>query len=520
MGKIKRMDQVKSILRSYLETGSVKATARHLQFSRNTVRDYLRRARAYDEDLSKVLELSEEQLLGVFYRPQTEFTTSRQAVFEAQQGYWISELRRVGVTRQLLWEEYRLVHPDGYGYSRFCDLLRQAIGRRDLTLSLDHQAGEVMQVDFAGKKMSWVDQQTGEVFWTEVLVAVLPHSQYTFAIALASQQVGDFIEGLNQALLFFGKRPQIILSDNLKSYVSRADRYEPKFNELCSQLGAHYGIDLQATRVAKPKDKASVENMVSTVYNRIYGPLRNEVFPSLEDLNEGINRQLKHHNAKGYQKKEGSRQSVFEEFEAPVMRDLPPDLFEIKKTTGAKVQRNYHVFLGEEKNYYSVPYQYVGKQTTVLYTSKMVEVYLDNQRIAVHQRLLGKNTFMHRTEASHMPKSHQEWKKAQGYDGAYFLSQAQQIGSASHWAISKILISKSYQSQTFNACKGVLHLAKRYSPQRLEAAALRCQQAGKVTYSMLKRILMLGLDKQASDDTTEDFVLPQHANIRGPKTYY
>ncbi len=409
---------------------------------------------------------------------------------------------------------------DAYGYSQFCDRLRQEIGRRDLTLSIDHKPGEVMQVDFAGKKMTWVDAQSGEVFWAEVLVVVLPHSQHTFAIALASQQVSDFIEGLNQALLFFGKRPQIILSDNLKSYVTRADRYEPKFNELCSQLGAHYGIDLQATRVAKPKDKASVENMVSTVYNRIYGPLRNAIFHSLEDLNEAISGQLKDHNAKDYQKKQGSRQSIFEEFEQPVMRDLPPDLFEIKKTTRAKVQRNYHIFIGEEKNYYSVPYKYVGKQTTVVYTSKIVEVYLDNQRIAIHQRLLGKNTFMHRTEATHMPKSHQEWKKAQGYDGAYFLTQAQKIGPASHWAISQILISKAYQSQTFNACKGLLYLAKRHSPQRLERAALRCQEAGKVTYSMLKRILMLGLDQPTTDEQNSDLILPEHPNIRGSQNYY
>ena len=180
-----------------------------------------------------------------------------------------------------MWEEYRREHTDGFGYTQFCERLKKAIGRRDLTLAMNHNPGEVMQLDFAGKKLRWVDAQSGEVHGCEVLVGVLPHSQYTFAIALASQQVVDFVEGLNAALCYLGGTPKVILSDNLSSYVKRADRYDPTFNDVCVQLATHYGLDLDATRVAKPKDKASVENMVSNAYRRIYAPLRNEVFHSL-----------------------------------------------------------------------------------------------------------------------------------------------------------------------------------------------------------------------------------------------
>ena len=228
----------------------------------------------------------------------------------------------------MLWEEYRRDHPEGYGYSQFCERLKTEIGRKDLTLQIHHKPGEVMQVDFAGKKMHWVDVSSGEVHDCEILVAVFPHSQYTFAIALTSQKVGDFIHGLNQALLYFSKLPKIILSDNLKSFVIKADRYDPQFNELCVQLAAHYQIDLQATRVRKPKDKASVENMVGTVYTRIYAPLRNEVFHSLDQLNQSIRHQLALHNTKPYQNREGNRQQVFQTCEQPVMKELPGDLFE------------------------------------------------------------------------------------------------------------------------------------------------------------------------------------------------
>jgi hypothetical protein len=366
--------------------------------------------------------------------------------------------------------------------------------------------------------MHWVDEQTGEVHYCEVLVGVLPFSQYSFCIALTSQSLADFIEGINACLFFLGALPKVILSDNLKAYVSRADRYEPTFTQLCEQLGAHYQIDLQATRVAKPKDKASVENAVMQVYRRVYAPLRNEVFHSIEALNQAIERQLIQHNSQPYQKRDGHRRAVFDQFEFPRMRALPPDLFEVKKITRAKVQRNYHVFLGEEKNYYSVPYQYVGKQAQVIYTSKIVEVYVDQKRVTTHKRLfVGGRQYRYQTNCRHMPKEHQEWKKAQGYDAAYFLEQGHKIGPASTWVIQQILLSRIHEAQAYNSCKGILSLAKTYSSERVEQAALRCQKIEKVTYTMIKRILRLKLDQAQEPD--KQLSLGLHENIRGANYY-
>ena len=164
-----------------------------------------------------------------------------------------------------------------------------------------------------------------------------------FRSALPSQCLADFIHGLNQSLLFLGALPNVILSDNLKAYVVRPDRYEPTFTQLCEQLGAHYQIDLQAARVASPKDKASVENAVTQMYRRIYAPLRDQVFHSIEDINTAIGAQLHRHNTKPYQKKNGTRQSMFQQYELPQMRPLPADLFEIKKIAGSKVQRKNNV---------------------------------------------------------------------------------------------------------------------------------------------------------------------------------
>lgn len=512
------MDQIKAILRNYHYSHSIKATSRQLKVSKNTVRDYLRRALEYSNDLLKVLELDDGELETLLLKEPSDKQSERLADFEKQAAEWITELKKVGVTRYLLWEAYRVSNPDGYGYSQFCERLKSYVAGKDLTLALDHLPGEVLMVDFAGKKLRWADESTGEIQDCEVLVAVFPCTQYCFCIALPSQSLPDFIEGLNQALLYFKGLPKVLLSDNLKAYVSKPDRYEPTFTQLCEQLGVHYQIELQAARVGKPKDKASVENAVSQVYRSVYAPLRNEVFFSLQALNEAIIKQLEVLNERSYQKKEGSRKSLFEAYELPVMRPLPSDTFEIKKITRAKVQRNYHIFLGEEKNYYSVPWQYVGKQVEVLYTRHHVEIFLEAKRIATHGRTFaGKQQYRYVTKEEHMPRQHLEWKIAQGYNTDYFLEKAQEIGPSTRWAMQQVLLSRIQESQTYNSCKGILHLGKTYSAQRLEQAARRCQLANKATYTMLKRILTLQLDRVAEEPAP--LCLGVHENIRGPEYY-
>ena len=257
--------------------------------------------------------------------------------------------------------------------------------------------------------------------------------------------------------------------------------------------------------------------MIATVYRRIYAPLRNCIFHSLEELNQSIRHQLDLHNTKPYQNREGNRLEVFQKDERPLMKDLPSDLFEVKKITKSKVRRDYHVFVGEEKNYYSVPFRYAGRDTLVVYTSKIVEVYLDNQRIAVHERLPGRGTYHHQTNPAHMPRSHAEWKKARGYNAAYFLAQADKVGPATRWVIEHVLVSRIHPAQSFNSCKGIFQLGKKYSPQRLEAASLRCQKVQKASYSMIKRILFHQLDQLI--EHPDLFNMPKHENIRGPQAY-
>ena len=522
MGKIKRMDQIKMILQTYLATDrNIKATARRLQISKNTVRTYTRLGLEKYPDLQHLIQLPQEQFKEIFYPNQGQQVGCKKlAYFESKVSYYLKELARPGVTRQLLWEEYRLDQPDGYAYSQFCEHLSRTVKRRDVTLLLEHKAGEKLQIDFAGKGLYLTDPKTGEQTKCEVLVAVMPYSSYTFAVALPSQKVVDFIEGINQIFLFLNCLPKVLLSDNLKSFVIKSNRYDPDFNEVCVQLAVHYGIDLEAARVRKPKDKASVENGVTNVYRNLYAPLRDEVFHNLYELNEALKARSHVLNDKPFQKKMGTRRELFETFEKPVMMPLPTEPFDIKRQVSAKVQRTYHIFLGAERNYYSVPFQYVGRQATVIYTSKTVEIYIDNQRVATHLRLDRQQQYKYRTDINHLPKCHEEWLKTRGYEAKDFYDQADKIGKATRWAIAQLMVGKLHEAMAFKSCEGTLRLAKNYSAQRLESACQRCRDIGKVNYKMLENILKKKLDlTNPEEEILKNYKPPEHENIRGPQAY-
>ena len=387
MGAIKPMDQILNILKTYQRTRSIKATVKAEGCARNTIRSYLRLAAARDPDLNVVLKLPDDQLRQVFFPGTPAAAFDREADFALHFDGWAKELIKTGVTRQLLWEEYLERVPQGYRYTRWCNLFREQAERRNLTMALEHRPGDLLQFDYAGATLPWVDKVTGEVHQAQVLLAVFPFSQYTFAIALPSQRTADFAHGIVRALSFFGGLPRGIVSDNLKAFVIEPHRYEPTFNQLSEQLGHHYEIDLQATRPRRPKDKAAVEGGVKTIYTRLYAPLRNRLFTSVEQINAAFLEQLADHNAKPFKKRSGSRLSVFTEQESPLLKSLPTTPFLPKTTVTAKVSLSYHVYLSERGNYYSVPHRYVGKIAEVVYSPDLVEIYLGPDRVATPRAL-------------------------------------------------------------------------------------------------------------------------------------
>lgn len=505
------MEQIKQVLRLYSEGQSIKGIVRLTGLSRNTVRAYVARGSATASDPATH---SDAELAAALYNQDTAHLKSVRyqqliAHFETAD----QELARPGVTRQLLWREYLELYPDGYAYSQYCYYLQQFLRNRDVTMHLEYKPGEQIMVDFAGKQYHYVDRHTGEQIPCEVFVATLPFSGLIFCIAVASQKTADFLTACNAMLRYFGGVAWTILCDNLRTAVTRSDRYEPVFTDLCYQLSEHYGTTFSATRPARPRDKAMVEKAVSIVYRHVYAPLRHQTFSSLAEINHHFRMQADKINARPYKGSAFSRRDLFVQQEQALLRQLPATPCLLKKGTILTVQRNYHIQLTEDGLYYSVPYQYTGKKVKVWYDHQTVEVYYDHQRIALHRR--GHQAYT--TLGDHMPLNHQQAKAASGWSREGLLDKAGRLGKSTAQVAEKILGNSIYMEQNYKACFGMLMLEKRYGAGRLEAACTLALTGMRINYTMIKNILQSGMDKQVR--LPIDQVLPSHDNIRGPQQY-
>lgn len=505
------MEQIKQILQLHSDGISIHEITRRMNVSRNTVRKYLSHFNDVKDTLSD-LELADRAYDNDLPELEAERLRQLTAHFNAAG----AELSKTGVTRQLLWQEYLAHHPDGYSYSRYCYHLSQYFKNRDLSMHLEYQAADMIMIDFAGKKQYYVDTDTGEQIACEVFVAIMPFSGLIFCKAVPSQQTADFTHCINSMLKFYGGVPATIVCDNLKTAVIRADRYEPRFTDICEQLSEHYHTTFTATRPYSPRDKAMVERAVNIVYTHIYAPLRHQVFTGIEVLNTAIQQQLILLNDKPYKNTPYSRRWFFEQQERSSLKPLPPESFTSKKVVWLTIQRNYHVQLSETHHYYSVPYQYVGKKVKVMYDREIVEVYLDGNRIAVHSRR-GHNK-AYTTLAEHMPPHHQKMQQIKGFNRDDLLAQAARLGAHVVQAATLMLENSIYMEQNYKACFGMLMLHKKYTAQRLDAACARALQGTRINYTMIKNILERGLDKQTQLPLTNPSI-PPHDNIRGKESY-
>lgn len=500
------MEQLKQVLQLQKDGISIREIARRVGISRNSVRKYLSRL--------NISEVSSDSDLAVtaYDNDLLELETERLRALTLHFSATNKDLTRTGVTRQLLWKEYLAEHPDGYSYSRYCYHLSQYRKSRDLAMHLEYIPADMTMVDYAGDKMHYVDLSTGQRIACEVFIAILPFSGLIYCHAGHTQQTADFTHSINAMVKFYGGVTATILGDNLATAVKKADRYEPQFTDICLQLSEHYATTFSATRPYSPRDKAMVEKAVNIVYNHIYGPLRNREFTSLAALNTAIQERLTILNDKPYKNTPYSRRYIFEQQERHLLKTLPSEPFTFKKVVFHTVQRNYHVQLTEDRRYYSVPYRYVGKKVKVLYDSKVLEVYLDQERIALHHRKqLQRSAYI--TLDEHMPPHHGRMKEIKGLNRDDLLAMASRIGPFTRQTAAAILQNSIYMEQNYKSCFGMLMLQKKYSADRLEAACARVLAGTRVNYTLIKNILDRGLDKQQSLPAPPP--IPDHDNIRG-----
>lgn len=517
------MHQIKRIIEWKSQGKSIRKIARLSNLSRDTISKYIQRIEESGMTQSELLDLDNEALASLVYTESIEKGTSGRSVdqryeaLKSRLAEYQQELSRDRhLTRQLLWEEYRREYPDGYGYTQFCEHLKRYERHKDAVMIFNHFPAEQLQVDFAGDKLGYLDIQTGEWMSCEVLLAVFPYSHYMYAEALRSQKQEDFIGGLVNAFEFFGGVPQSVKLDNMRTAVTKASRYEPTFTEAMEFLAEHYETAIVTARVRKPRDKGSVERGVDIAYKRIYASLRKEKFRSIEELNRGIKTQLMQLNARPFQKKDGSRKELFEVQEKVYLKQLPPTRYQIKHITYGKVQRNYHIIVGEDNHQYSVPYRLIGKRLKIVYTTDTVEIYDHLDRVTIHKRSFKKNSYT--TVAEHRPPNHRAVVESQAWDDEYFLREASYRGQSVQAVIKRILESKVFYEQTYNSCLGILRLGKQYGTDRLEAACQRALHSSVVNFGLINNILKRNLDKVPISDPHQTSI-PLHDQIRGPKAF-
>ena len=343
--------------------------------SRDTVNLYMLRINATGKSPIELLSLEDEHLAALLSpAPVAEQRDDRYGALMALMPHFSDELNRPHVTRRVIWEDYRKEHLDGYGYTQFCEYLSRYLHSTDAVMHLEHKPGEELYFDFAGDKTYYYNE-TGAPVACPLFISILPFSGYTFAKALACEKRDQLLHGMNGMVHFYGGVAQSTKGDNMRQYVISSNRYEPTFNELILQWSCHYNTTLLATRGRSPRDKASVESAVNSVYHRIYPYLRDKRPRSLQELNTCIEEALNRFNATKIQNKDYSRKEAFERWERHTLRPLPDSDFVPKTTVQAKVARNYHVRIGPEQHYYSVPYTWIGQRVKVVYDVDHVEVY-------------------------------------------------------------------------------------------------------------------------------------------------
>lgn len=413
-----------------------------------------------------------------------------------------------------LWEEYCLIDPeDAYSYSQFTYYYRQYCSKLDLTMRQQHVAGEVVFTDFCGKRVAYQSSETNVTKYAEVFVGCLGCSNYTFAYAVPSQKSIHWIEAHNAMFQFFGGVPEVEVPDNLKSAVTKAGKF-PSINRTFEDLANHYGIAIIPSRVRKPQDKAKAENAVLLVTRWIINRLQQETFFSVAEINARITELLEAFNNRPFKRLPGTRQTRFNEFDKPLLKPLPTELFEYAEwVSKQKVGPDYHVFV--DNHAYSVPYTVVGENVEARLSEKVVELYFNGKRIATHARQFQAGG--HTTNPEHRPEKHQAYAE-QSKDN--FIKWSELIGPMATKAVRAQFEGKpefSYVGRS--ACAQLKALAKQYGHERFELACTRAAAIRSLTVKSIRSILQRKLDLADAVELPLQGQLPLHQNVRGSQYY-
>jgi transposase len=507
--KLISMSKVRKVIQLFSQGNSKVFISNYLSLSRNTVKKYITLYQLLNITAEEMKQKSDVELEALFSSNNEANLSPRLKKLYAFFPRVERDLKKTGVTRFSMWEEYIKKHPDGFRRTQFLEHYNRWNKKVNPVMHMTHKAGDKMFIDYAGKTLQVIDKETGEIQELQFFVAVLGASQHTYAESSPSQKKEDFIASIENALHYYKGVPAAIVPDNLRSAVTKSSRYEPTINETLLDFAEHYETTILPARAYKPRDKSLAEGAVKILYQRIYPILRKEEFYSIESLNKRIWELLEKHNNKKLTGRPYSRYQLFKEVEQDKLSPLPVTRFEVKYQAFATVIQNGHVILGVDKHYYSVPYQYIRKKVKLLYSGSTVEIYYKYNRIATHKRNL--KPYHYTTVKEHLASTHRfitEWNPQQ------FIDQAASVNSSVEELICRILEHKQHPEQAYKSCMGVLAFEKKVGKERLTNACKRALEHKIYNYRTIQTILEKGLDKLIEDEAGNN-ELPKHKNIRG-----
>jgi transposase len=505
------------ILRLWEHGHSQRKIATSINCSKSTVAGILRRCEEAGLSYETARELTDEEINKKVYpschggRP------------VKQDPDWVDIQKRLDANKRLnlmyLWEEYRKEEKDGLGRSQFYDRYAtwKATTGKDVVMVQTREPGKELFVDWMGDTLNCVlDTQTGKMLKAHFFVATLGDSGYPTVLAYPNEKKENWIDAHVKTFNRLGGLPEIVVPDNCKTAITKSNYYDPVLNKTYYDLSLYYSIAIIPARIKKPRDKSQVESSIGWLETWLLEWLRGRSYNSFAELNAAIKARVTELVKRPFQKRAGSRQSVFLEIDRPALRPLPPQPYETPIYVDRKVPSNYHV--GYEGFYYSVPYRYYKQKITIKATNSVIEVYIDRlKRVAIHERRYSGSRYV--TEKNHMPSDHQARHDARGFDGKRYRSWASAIGVNTFYVIDSMLKERDIEQTAYRSCMGVLQFSRKYGNARLELASAKARRLGRISYSVIRNILKNNQENTPLLLELEQTATPVHENLRGQTAF-
>lgn len=401
------MKQIKEVLKlKYQMDFSFRRISKSIGISASTALEYCRRFEIIPQSLDEFILLDEDIMYKMLF-PEKKAIQRKTKRPKPDVEYIDKEIRKKGVTYLLLWQEYKEMHPDGYGYTQFKTYYHKYRKKLNPSMRQIHLNGEKLFVDYSGLTVPIYNSKTGEITKAQIFVAVLGASGYTYVDATQSQKQEYFIKSHIKAFEFFNGVPKVLVPDNLKSAVIKNNKDGIVLNENYKTMADYYGCVIEPARPYKPKDKSKAEQGVLAIQRWILAVLRHRKIFSVDELNIAIAPLLDIYNQKVMKRLNKSREELFKELDEPYLQELPANRYIYKEFKIATVDIDYHVSL--QKQRYSVPFKYLKEKVEVHYSSSTVEIYYKSKLIATHPRYYDSG---YATIKEHMPLNHQYKKKS------------------------------------------------------------------------------------------------------------